>query len=138
MIFSYTKSMNTLIVSVATYQTRTKDQIEKGEPDKIATSFGNVANKIYNAEDGTVYKYIISSISEKNLDDVVKETGIEEIKTYMDKIKNAKVTNNTTADIEKIHRKQAERQQNTEENQIDQDVMENLGEVDKDDITFQD
>lgn len=56
----------------------------------------------------------------------------------MDKIENAKVTNNTTADIEKIHRKQAEKQQNTEENQIDQDMMENLGEVDKDDITFQD
>lgn len=33
MILSYTKSMNTLIVSVATYQTRTKDQIEKGEPE---------------------------------------------------------------------------------------------------------
>ena len=96
MIMSYTESMNTLIIHVNSYPTRTKEDIEKGDADAIAVLQRENYSKVYDSENDTVYKYIISDLDNLDIKAFEKETGLESVQDYIDGIKNAESTQNVS------------------------------------------
>ena len=96
MIMSYTESMNTLIIHVNSYPTRTKEDIEKGDADMVAVLQREKYSKVYDSENDTVYKYVISNFDDLDIKAFEKETGLEGVEDYVDGIKNAKSTQNVS------------------------------------------
>lgn len=96
MIMSYTESMNTLIIHVNSYPTRTKDDIEKGDADTVAVLQRETYSKVYDSENDTVYKYVISNFDDLDIKAFEKETGLEGVQDYIDGIKNAESTQNVS------------------------------------------
>lgn len=96
MIMSYTESMNTLIIHVNSYPTRTKEDIEKGDADTVAVLQRETYSKVYDSENDTVYKYVISNFDDLDIKAFEKETGLEGVEDYVDGIKNAKSTQNVS------------------------------------------
>ena len=93
---SYTESMNTLIIHVNSYPTRTKEDIEKGDADTVAVLQRETYSKVYDSENDTVYKYVISNFDDLDIKAFEKETGLEGVEDYVDGIKNAKSTQNVS------------------------------------------
>ena len=96
MIMSYTESMNTLIIHVNSYPTRTMEDIEKGDADAIAVLQRENYSKVYDSENDTVYKYMISDFDNLDIKAFEKETGLEGVQDYIDGIKNAESTQNVS------------------------------------------
>src|SRR5699024_2774001 len=96
MIMSYTESMNTLIIHVNSYPTRTKDDIEKGDADTEAVMQRESYSKVYDSENDTVFKYVISNFDDLDIKAFEKETGLEGVEDYIDGIKNAESTQNVS------------------------------------------
>lgn len=96
MNMSYTESMNTLIIHANDYPTRTKEDIEKGDADTIAVLHRENYSKVYDSENDTVYKYMISDFDNLDIKAFEKETGLEGVEDYVDGIKNAKSTQNVS------------------------------------------
>ena len=96
MIMSYTESMNTLIIHVNSYPTRTKEDIEKGDADTVAVLQRETYSKVYDSENDTVFKYVISDFDNLDIKAFEKETGLEGVEDYVDGIKNAKSTQNVS------------------------------------------
>ena len=93
---SYTESMNTLIIHVNSYPTRTKDDIEKGDAHTVAVLQRETYSKVYDSENDTVYKYMISDFDNLDIKAFEKETGLEGVQDYIDGIKNAESTQNVS------------------------------------------
>ena len=93
---SYTESMNTLIIHVNSYPTRTKEDIEKGDADTIAVLHRENYSKVYDSENDTVYKYMISDFDNLDIKAFEKETGLEGVEDYVNGIKNAESTQNVS------------------------------------------
>ena len=119
---SYTESMNTLIIHVNSYPTRTKDDIEKGDADTVAVLQRETYSKVYDSENDTVYKYVISNFDDLDIKAFEKETGLEGVEDYVDGIKNAKSTQNVS-----LPHKTNEDDEIT---QAEEDMMNNLADND--------
>lgn len=96
MNMSYTESMNTLMIHVNGYPTRTKDDIEKGDADTVAVLQREKYSKVYDSENDTVYKYVISNFDDLDIKAFEKETGLKGVEDYVDGIKNAESTQNVS------------------------------------------
>ena len=96
MNMSYTESMNTLIIHANDYPTRTKEDIEKGDADTIAVLHRENYSKVYDSENDTVYKYMISDFDNLDIKAFEKETGLEGVEDYVNGIKNAESTQNVS------------------------------------------
>lgn len=119
MIMSYTKSMNTLIIHLEQYPTKTKADIEKGDADTVVVEHRGNYSKVYDSESDTVYKYIIANIDNVDIKKVEKETGIDSIQSYIDNINNA----DTTQNVSVVHEQH-------DDNQVEEDMLNNLADND--------
>lgn len=122
MIMSYTKSMNTLIIHLEQYPTKTKADIEKGDADTVVVEHRGNYSKVYDSESDTVYKYIIANIDNVDIKKVEKETGIDSIQSYIDNINNAESTQNVS-----LPHKTNE---DNEVTQVEEDMLNNLADSD--------
>src|SRR5699024_1454526 len=135
MIFSYTESLDTLIISVNGYPERTKDDIEAGVEDVIEIAKGQSGNIIQNKDNGTVYKYVIPNINRIKPETIEKEFGITGVQDYMTQIENANITENTSRDVEagkEKHRLQAQQHETSSQN------LDELENKDKNSLVYHD
>lgn len=119
MIMSYTKSMNTLMIHLEQYPTKTKADIEKGDADTVVVEHRENYSKVYDSESDTVYKYIIANLDNVDIKKVEKETGIDSIQSYIDNINNA----DTTQNVSVVHEQH-------DDNQVEEDMLNNLADSD--------
>src|SRR5699024_3305039 len=96
MNMSYTESMNTVMIHVNGYPTRTKHDIENGNADTVAGLKRKKYSKVYDSENDTVFKYVISNFDNLEIKAFEKETGLEVVEDYIDGIKNAESTQNVS------------------------------------------
>ena len=122
MIMSYTKSMNTLMIHLEQYPTKTKADIEKGDADTVVVEHRENYSKVYDSESDTVYKYIIANLDNVDIKTFEKETGLEGVQDYVDSIENAESTQNVS-----LPHKTNE---DNEVTQVEEDMLNNLADSD--------
>ena len=96
--------------------------LKKGDADTVAVLQRETYSKVYDSENDTVYKYIISDLDNLDIKAFEKETGLKGVQDYVDGIENAESTQNVS-----LPHKTNE---NDEITQAEEDMMNNLADND--------